>query len=389
MRESSSTRREEFKMRQFSVDDLTRLRVESEAPCISLYQPTHRYHPDNQQDPIRYRNLRSQLESSLRVKYPARDVRKLVSKYQALEHDHDFWNHRTDGMAILGSPNKFELFELQRPVRELIVVAQNFYTKPLLRILQSADRYQILCLRQNEVTLYEGNRDAIDPVDLSDTLATIESALRESREGPQVNVRVAPGGVAVHYGNNTDERKIDLQRFFRAVDRAILKQHSRPSGLPLILVALTEYHSLFRSISHNPFLLTDGVQIDPGSLNLGRLHALAWQTIEPLYRRRLDTLLSQYELAESRNLACDDVAHVAEATMAGRVGTLLVEADRQLPGRVANAHGHVEHGELQDPEVGDLLNDLAEAVARMKGEVVVVPRDRMPCATGVAAIYRF
>ena len=26
-------------------------------PCISLYQPTHRRHPDNQQDPIRFRNL--------------------------------------------------------------------------------------------------------------------------------------------------------------------------------------------------------------------------------------------------------------------------------------------------------------------------------------------
>ena len=26
-------------------------------PCQSLYQPTHRRHPDNQQDPIRFRHL--------------------------------------------------------------------------------------------------------------------------------------------------------------------------------------------------------------------------------------------------------------------------------------------------------------------------------------------
>ena len=26
-------------------------------PCLSLYQPTHRHHPDNQQDPIRFRHL--------------------------------------------------------------------------------------------------------------------------------------------------------------------------------------------------------------------------------------------------------------------------------------------------------------------------------------------
>lgn len=26
-------------------------------PCLSLYQPTHATHPDNQQDVIRFRNL--------------------------------------------------------------------------------------------------------------------------------------------------------------------------------------------------------------------------------------------------------------------------------------------------------------------------------------------
>ena len=28
----------------------------AEPPCLSLYQPTHRHHPDNLQDPIRFRN---------------------------------------------------------------------------------------------------------------------------------------------------------------------------------------------------------------------------------------------------------------------------------------------------------------------------------------------
>ena len=28
-----------------------------EPPCLSLYQPTHRSHPDRKQDPIRFRNL--------------------------------------------------------------------------------------------------------------------------------------------------------------------------------------------------------------------------------------------------------------------------------------------------------------------------------------------
>jgi len=38
---------------------------------------------------------------------------------------------------------------------------------------------------------------------------------------------------------------------------------------------------------------------------------------------------------------------------------------------------------------GDLLEGLAEQVIRTDGTVVVVPRERMPVSTGLAAIYRF
>jgi len=47
-------------------------------PCLSLYQPTHRRHPENQQDPIRFRNLIKQLEGSLGQQYPAAAARELL-----------------------------------------------------------------------------------------------------------------------------------------------------------------------------------------------------------------------------------------------------------------------------------------------------------------------
>jgi hypothetical protein len=34
-----------------------------EPPCLSLYQPTHRRHPENQHDPIRFRNLVREMEA--------------------------------------------------------------------------------------------------------------------------------------------------------------------------------------------------------------------------------------------------------------------------------------------------------------------------------------
>lgn len=382
-------------MRQLNTDHLTALLVDQQPPCISLYQPTHRHRPENQQDPIRYRNLLREMETTLREKYPTSEVQTLLEKFQALAHDKDFWDHRTEGLVILCSPEKFQIFDLQRPVKELLAVAASFHVKPLLRILQSAGRFQILCLNRHEAKLYEGNRDALDLVELTDVPATITEALGSELTEPHLTVAsygtgAGGGDRAMHHGHGgkKDEVDIDMDRFFRAVDRGILEHHSRPSGLPLMLAALTEYHAPFRSLSHNPFLMADGLMMNPEGLGLEELGMKAWQIVEPLYLERLAQLVENYQVSRSRQQGSDDLSDVVQATLAGRVSVLLLEADRQVPGRI-NASGQIELGESSDAETGDLLDDLAEATLRMKGEVVVVPAERMPATTGVAATFRF
>ncbi|MDZ4754581.1 MAG: hypothetical protein SGJ11_08795, partial [Phycisphaerae bacterium] len=80
---------------------------------------------------------------------------------------------------------------------------------------------------------------------------------------------------------------------------------------------------------------------------------------------------------------------VAAAATAGRIGTLLVEANRQIPGRIQPGTGEVQFGNLADPDTDDALDDLAELTLRMNGQVVIVPAERMPTTTGLAATYRF
>ncbi|MBN1237404.1 MAG: hypothetical protein JXB36_02830, partial [Gammaproteobacteria bacterium] len=73
----------------------------------------------------------------------------------------------------------------------------------------------------------------------------------------------------------------------------------------------------------------------------------------------------------------------------GRVETLLVEAARHMPGRLDAASGAVLVDELANPEVDDALDDLAELVMRQGGEIIVVPAERMPAETGLAAVFRY
>ena len=106
------------------VDDYPAdLLLAHEPPCISIYQPTHRRHPENKQDPIRFRNLVKAVEESLRQKYPTREVQPLLEPFEALAIDRGFWNHTLDGLAVLGASGTFLVYRLQRLVAELAVVA--------------------------------------------------------------------------------------------------------------------------------------------------------------------------------------------------------------------------------------------------------------------------
>jgi hypothetical protein len=136
-----------------TIQSLAELSSVRQQPSLSLYQPTHRHRPENQQDPIRFRNLVKKLETSLRQKYPAVETRLLLKPFEALANDHDFWTYTMDGLAVLGGPNLFRVFQLQRPVAELAVVAGSFHTKPLQRFLQSVGRYQVLGLSLSKIRL--------------------------------------------------------------------------------------------------------------------------------------------------------------------------------------------------------------------------------------------
>jgi hypothetical protein len=379
-----------------TIDSLAELASIQQPPCLSLYQPTHRRHPENQQDPIRFRNLVKVLEASIRQKYPAVETRLLLEPFEALAHDHAFWNHSLDGLAVLGGAALWRVFRLPRPVAELAVVAGSFNTKPLRRFLQSAGRYQVLGLSLQRIQLFEGNRDALDEIDPAPGVPrTITEALGDELTESNLTVAsyggVGQGSVPMRHGSGPGKQaevESDAERFFRAVDRGVLDHHSRPSGLPLILAALPEHHHLFHQVSHNPFLIAEGLPINPDTLPIDELRERAWQVVEPQYQARLTTLAAEFEEAKSKGLGSDDLEQVARAAVPGRVATLLIESGRVVAGRL-DAAGRVEPADLSDPQADDLLDDLGELVEKMGGQVLVIPAEQMPATTGLAATYRY
>ena len=178
-------------------------------------------------------------------------------------------------------------------------------------------------------------------------------------------------------------------RFFHEIDKSILDNVSKVSGLPLFLIALPINQARFRNISRNPFLMNEGVNLNADLMSKEELCKVIWKLAKPYYDTRMEELIEVFGEAQSRDLGSDNISNVVKAAVEGKVETLILEADRLIPGYINYKTASYEHGDLSNPEVDDLLDDIGECVLSKGGNIVMTPAHLMPTNKGLAAIYRY
>lgn len=385
-------------MQKTNIQDIQKLLEKKEGPCLSLYQATHRSHPENAQDPIRYKNLVKELESSLNNTYTAQESEALLEPFHALADNEAFWQNTLDGIAVLANKDEFHIYPLQRATPDFAVVADSWHLKPLLRQTQTEDRYQVLCLTRSGIQVFEGNRDSLDHVVFSaDFPDTVEKALKADQTEPFQQIGTyglgpSKTGMAMYHGHGgkADMVEIEMERFFRVVDKAVHEQVSKQSHLPLLLVTLSEYQGKFRKLSNNSQLMEQGLSIDPSALTIDQLREKTWEIMEPVAAKRVQDAVANFKLAYGTGLAQTDLERSLHGILDGRVETLLVDADKRVAGRINVEARKIELLEdFSATDVEDILDDMAEMVLHRGGKVLVIPSQYMPSDSGIASIYRF
>ncbi|WP_332911642.1 hypothetical protein [Algoriphagus boritolerans] len=314
---------------------LQELLAVSDSPCLSLYMPTHRSHPENLQDPVRFKNLMKELEESLLRKYSNDETKAHLAPLIELTSEVDFWNRAAVGLAIFSAPGFIKAVKLAEAPKEIAMVADSFHTKPIQYYLQSTERFHVLALNRHEIQLFEGNRHSLVEIDLHEEVtATMTDALGEENADEHLTVASNVGTASsMHHGHGSkkDEVDIDSEHYFRDVAESIALHYSKPSGLPLLLAALPEYHHLFQKVSKNPLLVEEGIKVNPSTLTSEKLAELAWEVIKPEFLRKQEQLIGRYNQSKANGLGSEEIKEVAVALVEGRVDTLIIELTGLLP----------------------------------------------------------
>jgi hypothetical protein len=314
-----------------------------------------------------------------------------LQQLESALNDSNLWAGDRAALAIFCSADHSHVIELAAQVDRTVIVADSFHVKPLIRALQQSQTYRVLAVSPRRVRLFEGDQFNLRELKLPRNVPqSVDDPIAVQATGTDTTPQSSTGGTPPLV-NQPSYAPGDIQfdRFCRMVDHAVWESLSQFDRLPMIVCADVKNLRVYLDNCKNDYVMKEGIALNPDAITPDRLREESWKLISPKFEREIQTLKDAYQAAKARHLGSDEIPQVAEAAAVGRVGTLLVDSGAKIPGILNRASGLIEQAPMSNPRADDLLDDLAEMVLKMDGQVIVLPHDQMPNDHGLAAIYRY
>jgi hypothetical protein len=383
-------------MKIFTRDELRTLTASAQAPCVSIYMPTHRVPTENQQDRTRLKNLIRQAQESLQA-YGLRpaEAEALLEPVTRLLGAIPFWKDKRDGLALFISPGMFRQYQLPARFDSLVVVAHRFHLKPLLAFL-GGNEFFVLALSQNAVRLFAGSRFGLSAIDdLEGVPKSLADALKyeELIKQQQFRTGIGEGGArgeraAMFHGQSADDAKDRILRYFRQIDQG-LQDLLREEPAPLVLAGVEYLLPIYKEANTYPHLLGEGITGNPEGVSPDDLHRQAWALMEPYFKREQEQAAARYRQLAGTGRTSNDAREIVPAAYHGRVECLFVAVGRQQWGDYDPGANQVNiHPEPQSGDF-DILDLAATQTLLHGGAVYAVEAAEVPDETLLAAVLRY
>lgn len=363
--------------RLLSQGDLLQLLDDYQAPCISLFMPTHLSGPERRQDEIRLRNLLRLAEQELgRRRTDVQKIDYLLSAIERLPHALNGWQLRSTGLAVFCAADYFRCFSLPLKLDEQVVVDDRFHVAPLMPLLHANGRYFILALSKDSADLYEASRYSLVERELPALWSN-----RNNDERPPLQYHshqspaTAPAGAnqAMYHGQGgiADREQIEIESFFRRQVDLGVSHTLRDQRAPLVLACVDELVSLYRDINTYPYLYEKTVSGSPSQMATAELHQRAWNIVAPAFRDVEIKARHKYESLAGSSRTQTTSAPILAAARRGQVDTLFLPM--QLP-------------ESDDAPTAT-FEEAAEQTLLFGGQVIAV--EEVPGDSSLAAVFRY
>ncbi len=367
---------------------------------VSIYLPTERVGADIQQNSIRLDNLlRESEEQLLAAGAEESEVERLLAPARQLVEDQVFWQQQSAGLAVFLADGLSRYYQLPLNFEEQVVVSGHFHIKPLLPVISSNGQFFLLSLDQQEIHLYQGSRYTMSEIQLEvipDGLAEIlkwDDPERRLQHHTGSGTELQGGVEAIFHGHGVaseDDPKDYIRRYFQRIDEGV-REWLAGEEAPLVLAGVEYLLPLYQEANSYPHLLEEGIQQDPQTLDVGSLHARAWERVEPLFEEsRREYLNAFHHLSDSEpERVSQDLTEIVPAAYFERIEALFTPVKTCCWGKFDPDSSSVDRHDQQQPADADLLDLAAAHTLINQGQVFTVEEEQIPAGKEAAAIFRY
>lgn len=362
-------------------------------PSVSIYMPTHRGSNKKNQDRLVYKNLLLEAEKSLTRFEDKNDYKEIVANLTALLDDlsEEIWRNSKESLAVLADAEDTYVFLLEYPVEERVIVSSSFHIKPLIREYQYGARYYALTLSKDIFNVYQGDFYSLHKMELP---TGVENEFKKlfPIEDDDSNVNIASyAGLQGHRHGHRATSEVsekEAQKFFHYVSNEVEKFLAEEKDMPLVLVGQAQHLAEFKKMTSSLTVLEEGVEKGIESLTPEELFQDVREIVMREQDRHIARLVDAYQKEQAMERASADFRTIANALVERKVEALFIEEDMTILGNFDLGSGEVHIGN-DDHDADDITDDFAQLTYAQGGLVYVLPPERMPSDTGVAALFRY
>jgi len=340
--------------------------------CVTVILNTHRTHPENQQDPIRLKNLIVETEARLLKLMDKRRAEVYLGKFELLAEDIDH-EKNLESLVLFVNEDLARYVRLPVAVEDRVVIDGTFATRDLVRTLHSEQSYYALVLSRKVARLIEAFADR--------------------------PVRELKGDFPMDYGllytTDREERSKAkgsdqlVEEFFNRVDKAFQAVWKEQ---PRSLVLVTEDRNIahYRKVADHNHIVATAQSVHDEEKPV-HVIAKAWEEAKPAFEALNAAKIAELHKAVADQSFLSDLNDIWRALNEGRGATLYVKRGYFQPARVEGDQlVPLETVETKvEGFIDDAIDEMIEIVRQFGGDAVFIDGDALDKFQGLALITRW
>jgi hypothetical protein len=362
-----------------------------------VFLPTHTagVEVNEHTDSIVFKTRLQQLAGALRQKnINQAEIDKMLKPGYALLANAAFWQNMTPGLAVFIADGVFQYMKMPLTPKEEVVINTSFYLTPLLPVVGNTDYFYLLVLSKKQAKFYRADAFGMVQLQIDELPDGVDDVVHFEEKDDQKLWRTgssgAGGGANYHgIGAGKPDDKENLAMYFDEVDETLWKEVLGREHAPLLLAGVEYLIPIYKSVAQYKHIWNDAITGSQEHEDIHSLYQQARKKMEPYFEERHNKALEAYLNNSANGLTSSIADEVIAAAHYKRVWHLFVQKDQHIWGTFDEMNNTLTVHEVQQEGDECLIDKAAIKTILNKGEVHVLPKERMPAQRPIVALMRY